>query len=117
MGPIPEVHFNLSDDPDTTTTEEPAAEGAPPVQRKSTAVSAPRTARTEATTTSPARALVERVGNEAGEDTQKRRAKPRPVPLVGKIDELSSPARHTLVVAASFNDSDSVKMVPVGNHC
>ena len=38
----------------------------------------------------------------------------RRVPLVGKIDELSSPARHTPVVGASFDDSDSVRMFLVG---
>ena len=53
---------------------ETEAEGAPQVQRTRTAVSVPGTATTgmtsETTTTSPARALVERVGNEAGEDSQ-----------------------------------------------
>ena len=100
MGPIPKVHFNLQDDSGTTTAAaaapsqettsrettqsvaertrvrpaETEAEGAPQVQRTRTAVSVPGTATTgmtsETTTTSPARALVERVGNEAGEDSQ-----------------------------------------------
>ena len=50
------------------------AEGAPPVQRTRTAVSVPVTATIKTTSqttgTSPARAVVERVGNEAGEDSQ-----------------------------------------------
>ena len=103
VGPIPKVHVNLSDDPDTAPTisaaaapsqgdnvegdnticrrtnaceacAETEAEGAPPVQRTRTAVSVPGTAAnkstSETTTTSPARALVERVCNEAGEDAQ-----------------------------------------------
>ena len=90
MRPIPKVHFNLPDDPDTATSAaaapsqettwrettqsvaetrvrpaETEAEGAPPVQRTRTAVTT-----SETTTTSPARALVERVGYETGEDSQ-----------------------------------------------
>ena len=96
MGPIPRVHFNLPDDPDTATTATAAvpsqettsrdtntichrtnsgemeAEGAPPVQRTRTTVSAPVTTATKTTSqttaTSLASALVERVGNEAGEE-------------------------------------------------
>ena len=95
MRPLPRVYFTPPDDPDTvvaltqetapgTTTSsiaeetartrlaETEAEGAPPVQRTKTS-SAPATITTEATSrpaTSSARAIVERVGNEAGEDSQ-----------------------------------------------
>ena len=50
------------------------AEGAPPVQRTRTTSSAPVTTTAETTsqttTSSSSRALVERIGNEAGEDSQ-----------------------------------------------
>ena len=95
MGPLPRAHVTSSADPDAVTTAAPAvptqetksgttthsaaerarvrlpeaeAEGAPPVQRAKTTSSAETTSQT--TTTSSARALVERVGNEAGEDSQ-----------------------------------------------
>ena len=99
VGPIPRVHVNPPDDPDTATTAtaavpsqettsrettqsvterthvrpaEAEAEGAPPARRTRTTVSVPVTATagttSQTTTTSPARELVERVGNEAGED-------------------------------------------------
>ena len=73
MGPIPKAHFNLPDDPDTTTTTAAAPPSEETMSRRdSTAVSAPGAATTETTsetTTSPARALVQRVGNEAGEES------------------------------------------------
>ena len=90
MGPIPRVQSNPPDDHDTTTTtaaaaqsqettsrettQSIAAERAPPGQRPRTTVSFPRTATAETTpwttTTTPTRALVERVGSKAGEDSQ-----------------------------------------------
>ena len=96
MGPIPRLQVNPPDDADTvatpnletasgTTTQsqsvaertrvrlpESEAEGAPPVQKTTTTPTVPvtTTAETMATTTPTARALVERVGNEAGEDSQ-----------------------------------------------
>ena len=98
-GPISRVQVNPPDDPDTATTAAPAApsqettpgtttqavaertrvrlpeseaEGAPPVQRTRTTPTVPVTATAEPTTatTSSARALGERVGDEAGEDLQ-----------------------------------------------
>ena len=96
MGPIPRVQVNPPDDPGTaapaasnletasgTTTQpqsvaertrvrlpESEAEGAPPVRKTRTTVPVTTTAETMATTTPTARALVERVGDEAGEDSQ-----------------------------------------------
>ena len=94
MGPIPRLQVNPPDDADTvatpnlettsgTTTQsvaertrvrlpESEAEGAPPVQKTRTTPTVPvtTTAETMATTTPTARALVERVGDEAGEDSQ-----------------------------------------------
>ena len=96
MGPIPRVQVNPPDDADTlatpnletasgTTTQsqsvaertrvrlpESEAEGAPPVRKTRTTPTVPvtTTAETMATTTPTARALVERVGDEAGEDSQ-----------------------------------------------
>ena len=96
MGPIPRLQVNPPDDADTvatpnlettsgTTTQSVAertrvrlpeqsqeAEGAPPVQKTRTTPTDPvtTTAETMATTTPTARALVERVGDEAGEDSQ-----------------------------------------------
>ena len=99
MGPIPRVQVNPQDDPDTVATAAPAAsnletasgtttqsqsvaertrvrlpeseaEGAPPVRKTRTTVPVTTTAETMATTTPTARALVERVGDEAGEDSQ-----------------------------------------------
>ena len=99
MGPIPRVQVNPPDDPDTVATAAPAAsnletasgtttqsqsvaertrvrlpeseaEGAPPVRKTRTTVPVTTTAETMATTTPTARALVERVGDEAGEDSQ-----------------------------------------------
>ena len=98
MGPIPRGHLTPPNDPDTLTTAavpieettpgttttpfaaertrvrlpQAEAEGATPVQRTKTS-SAPVTITAETTsqtTTSSARALVERVGNEADEDLQ-----------------------------------------------
>ena len=96
MGPIPRVLFNLPADADTATTAAAAvpsqettpgtttqsvaerararvrSRGAPPVQRTRTTPTVPvtATAETTTTTTSSARALVEKVGDEAGEDSQ-----------------------------------------------
>ena len=94
MGPIPRLQVNPPDDADTvatpnlettsgTTTQsvaertrvrlpESEAEGAPPVQKTRTTPTdlVTTTAETMATTTPTARALVERVGDEAGEDSQ-----------------------------------------------
>ena len=94
MGPIPRLQVNPPDDADTvatpnlettsgTTTQsvaertrvrlpESEAEGAPPVQKTRTTPTVPvtTTVETMATTTPTARALVERVGDEAGEDSQ-----------------------------------------------
>ena len=94
MGPIPRLQVNPPDDPDTvatpnlettsgTTTQsvaertrvrlpESEAEGAPPVQKTRTTPTVPVTTTAEAmaTTTPTTRALVERVGDEAGEDSQ-----------------------------------------------
>ena len=99
MEPIPRVQVNPPDDPDTVATAAPAAsnletasgtttqsqsvaertrvrlpeseaEGAPPVRKTRTTVPVTTTAETMATTTPTARALVERVGDEAGEDSQ-----------------------------------------------
>ena len=99
MGPILRLRFNVPDEPDAVTAVAPAvtvqettsgtathsaaertrvrlpeaeAEGAPPVQRTKTTSSVPVTTTAETTsqtTTSSARALVERVGDEAGEDS------------------------------------------------
>ena len=96
--PIPRVHVTSPADLDVVTTAavptqettpgtttahsaaetarvrlaEAEAEGAPPVQRTRTTSSAPvcTAETTSQTTTSSARALIERVGNEAGEDSQ-----------------------------------------------
>ena len=98
IGPIPKVRLNLPDDPDTQRRQqqhqetrsrektqsvaertrvspaETEAKGEPLMQRTRTTVSVPVTVTAEpisqTTTTSPARALVERKGNEAGEDSQ-----------------------------------------------
>ena len=94
MGPIPRLQINPPDDADTvatpnlettsgTTTQsfaertrvrlpESEAEGAPPVQKTRTTPTDPvtTTAETMATTTPTERALVERVGDEAGEYSQ-----------------------------------------------
>ena len=94
MGPIPRLQVNPPDDADTvatpnlettsgTTTQsvaertrvrlpESEAEGAPLVQKTRTTPTVPvtTTAETMATTKPTARALVERVGDEAGEDSQ-----------------------------------------------
>ena len=96
VGPIPRLQVNPLDDADTvatpnletasgTTTQsqsvaertrvrlpESEAEGAPPVRKTRTTPTVPvtTTAETMATTTPTARALVERVGDEAGEDSQ-----------------------------------------------
>ena len=91
MGPIPRLQVNPPDSGDTepgnhvgnddticcrTNTREIAseseAEGAPPVQKTRTTPTVPvtTTAETMATTTPTARALVERVGDGAGEDSQ-----------------------------------------------
>ena len=84
MGPIQRVQVNKRTTSGTTTTQsvaertrvrlpEAEAEGARPMQRtKTSSVPVPTTAGTtsQTATTSPARALVERVGDEAGEDSQ-----------------------------------------------
>ena len=94
MGPIPRLQVNPPDDADTVATPnlettsgmttqsvaertrvrlpESEAEGAPLVQKTRTTPTVPvtTTAETMATTTPTARALVERVGDEAGEDSQ-----------------------------------------------
>ena len=99
MGPIPRAHFNLPDDPDTSATaavprqETNSRETTQSVAERARVGPAETEARRvptgsknknsslsssdgttdttfETTTTSPARALLERVGNEAGEDSQ-----------------------------------------------
>ena len=109
MGPLPRVQLTPPDDPDTavaptletspgtTTTPiaeertrirsaEADAEGAPLVQRTKT------TSSTEATSQpaiSSARALVERVGNEAGEDSQLAQIR-RIAALMAECEDLST---------------------------
>ena len=70
---------------------EAEAEGAPPVQRTRTTSSAPITTvetTSQTTTTSSARALVERIGNEAGEDSQPTQIR-RIAALMTECEELS----------------------------
>ena len=115
--PLPRVHVTSPADPDVVTTAavptqettsgtttahsaaerarvrlpEAEAEGAPPVQRTRTTSSAPvTTAETtsQTTTTSSARALIERVGNEAGEDSQPTQIR-RIAALLTECEELS----------------------------
>ena len=111
MGPLPRAHVTSPDDPDTVTTAAvptqettpgttithsterarvrllaAEAEGAPPVQKTRTTSSAETTSQT--TTTPSARALVERVGNEAGEDSQPAQIR-RIAALMAECEELS----------------------------